>query len=268
MGIPILRGRGVLASDTEGAPRVAVVNAQFAKHYWPGAPLADVVGRRIRLDRSTGPAVEIVGIAQTVKYEGTTEEPTDFIYLPVAQHPAARLILLLRTNGDPLQWVKPLKAIVQSLDANLPISELRTYEDLYRYHAVEGPGVAIEMVGTMGLVGLLLASAGLYGLMAYNVSRRTREIGIRMAIGAGKSDVVRLVMGKGIFLVGAGTAIGLALGAGVEQLMNSMLFNAGRIDFVAYLVVVPSMLLVTMLATYVPARRASLIAPTLALRCE
>lgn len=268
MGIAILRGRGVLASDTADAPKVAVVNDQFAKHYWPDTPVADVVGRHLRLDRSDGPAVEIVGVVQTIKYRGTTERPTDFVYLPVAQHPAARLILLLRTSGDPLQWVAPLKDIVQSLDANLPISELRTYADLYRYHAVEGPGVAIQIVGTMGMVGLLLASAGLYGLMAYNVGRRTREIGIRMAIGAGKRDVLRLMMGKGLILVGAGTAIGLAMGLGVEQLMNSMLFDAGRIDLVAYLVVAPSMLLVTMLATYVPARRASRIAPTLALRHE
>ena len=268
MGIPILRGRGVLPSDTADAPRVAVINEQFAKHYWPNVPVADVVGRRIRLDRSSGIPVEIVGIAQTVKYRQTTEKEMDFVYLPVAQHPVARLVLLLRTSGDPLQWVKPLKDIVSNLDANLPISELRTYEELYRYHAVEGPGVAIDMVATMGTVGLLLACAGLYGLMAYNVSRRTREIGIRMAIGAGRVDVLRLMMGKGLVLVAAGMAIGLALGAGVEQLMNAMLFNAGRVDVVAYLVVVPCMLLVTLLATYVPARRASRIAPTQALRCE
>jgi ABC-type antimicrobial peptide transport system permease subunit len=123
-------------------------------------------------------------------------------------------------------------------------------------------------VGTLGLVGVLLASAGLYGLMAYNVSRRTREIGIRMAIGAGKSDVLRLVMGKGLTLVALGTVIGLGLGLVAERLMNSALFNVGRVDFVAYLIVAPSMLLVTMLATYVPARRASRVAPTLALRQE
>jgi ABC-type antimicrobial peptide transport system permease subunit len=104
--------------------------------------------------------------------------------------------------------------------------------------------------------------------MAYNVNRRTREIGIRMAIGASKRDVVRLVMGKGFALVGTGTLIGLAMGFGVERLMNSMVFNAGRVDAAVYLAVVPAMLLVTMLATYIPARRASRIAPTLALRCE
>jgi ABC-type antimicrobial peptide transport system permease subunit len=124
------------------------------------------------------------------------------------------------------------------------------------------------MVGTMGAVGLLLAIAGLYGLVAYNVSRRTREIGIRMALGAASSDVLRLVMGKGLVLVGMGTVIGLAMGFAVEQLMNSMLFNAGGVDVLAYIIVVPSLFLVTMLAAYVPARRASRIVPTQALRYE
>jgi ABC-type antimicrobial peptide transport system permease subunit len=126
----------------------------------------------------------------------------------------------------------------------------------------------MDLVGAMGVVGLLLAIAGLYGLVAYNVSRRTREIGIRMALGAASSDVLRLVMGKGLVLVGIGTAIGLAMGFAVEHLMNSMLFNSGGIDILAYAIMVPTLLLVTMLAAYVPARRASRIAPTQAVRYE
>ena len=133
---------------------------------------------------------------------------------------------------------------------------------------MKGPEMAIDLVGAMGAVGLLLAIAGLYGLIAYNVSRRTREIGIRMALGAASSDVLRLVMGKGLRLVGMGAAIGLAMGFAVEQLFNSMLFNGGGVDVAVYLIAVPSMVLVTMLAAYVPARRASRIAPTQALRYE
>lgn len=268
LGISILSGRNFALSDDEDAPRVAIVNDQFARHYWPNFALADVVGRRFRLGNSTGDPVEIVGISQTVKYQSTMEKSMDFVYLPVTQHPTARRVLLVRTSGDPLQWVTPLRGIVHSLDANLPISELRTYADLYRYNAVEGPAVAVRMVGTMGVVGLLLACAGLYGLMAYNVSRRTREIGIRMAIGASKLDVLRLMMGKGFALVAVGGLVGVGLGMGVEQLMNSMLFNVGRVDVVAYLLVVPAMVFVTMLATYLPARRAAATAPTQALRHE
>jgi putative ABC transport system permease protein len=265
MGIAILRGRGVQASDTADAPRVAVVNEQFAKHYWPNA---DAVGQHLRLDSRVGTSVEVIGVAQTVTYRQTFERPTDFVYLPLAQQPAPRMVLLLRSNGDPRQLIEPLKDVVRALNANLPISEMRTYEDVYRYRAVEGPGVGIQLVGTMGAVGLLLAISGLYGLVAYNVSRRTREIGIRIAIGAEPSDVLRLVMGKGLVLVGTGTAIGLVMGLALERLMNSMLFDAGGVDIVAYVVTVPSLLLVTMLAAYVPARRASRIAPTQALRYE
>lgn len=265
MGVRILRGRGIQASDAADAPRVAVVNEQFARHYWPNA---DAVGQHLRLDSRTGPPVEVVGVAETVTYRQTFEKPRDFVYLPLAQHPSARMVLLLRSTGDPRQLIEPLKTVVRGLDANLPISETRTYEDVYRYSAVEGPGVGIHLIETMGVVGLVLAISGLYGLVAYNVSRRTREIGIRIAIGARPADVLRLVMGKGLVLVGAGTAIGLVLGLALERLMNAILFNAGGVDILAYIVIVPSLLVATLLATYVPARRASRIAPTQALRYE
>jgi predicted permease len=265
MGVRILRGRGFLASDTADSPRVAVVNEQFAKRYWPGA---DAVGQRIRLDNRDGTPVEVVGVAQTIKYRTPGEKSTEFLYLPLSQRPLARMVLLLRSSGDPLRLVEPVREIVRSLDQNMPIVETRSYEELYRYHAVEGPGVAVQMVSTMGAVGLLLTVVGLYGLVAYNVSRRTREIGIRMAIGAGPSQVLRLVIGQGLVLVGMGTAIGLAMGFAVERLMDSTLFDAPGVDVVAYLVVVPAMVLVAVLAAYVPARRASRIEPTLALRYE
>ena len=265
MGIPILQGRGFLTSDTADAPAVVVVNEQFAKHYWPAG---GAVGKHIRLDTRTGTLVEIVGLARNIKYLNSFEKPMDFVYMPLAQHPTTRLVLMLRSSGDPLQLVQPLKGVVRALDSNMPMLHTMAYEDYYLNKAVKGPGIAIDLVGSMGAVGLLLAIAGLYGLVAYNVSRRTREIGIRMALGAASSDVLRLVMGKGIVLVGMGTVIGLALGFGVERLMNSMLFNAGGVDILAYVVVVPSLFLVTALAAYVPARRASQISPTQALRYE
>lgn len=265
LGVPILRGRPFLRSDTADSGRVAIVNESFAKHYWPNG---DALGKRLRLESAAGPAVEIVGIARPVKYRDTTNKPVDFVYMPLAQHPAPRLVLLLRTNVEPLQMVGPVKDIVRTLDSNMPISETRSFEDIYRYHFVDGPGVAIGMVGLLGAIALLLAVAGLYGLVAYNVSRRTREIGIRMAIGAAPSDVLRLMMRKGLVLAATGSAIGLAMGFAVERLMNAMIFDAGGVDLLVYLVVVPTMIAVTMLAAYVPARKASRIAPTIALRYE
>jgi len=241
------------------------VNEQFAKHYWPNA---DAVGKRIRLDSADGTPVEIVGVTQTLKYQATVETPMDFLYLPLAQHPVTRMTLTLRSAGDPLQSLGPLKDVVRSLDPNLPMLLTRTYEDYYINKAVKGPSVAINLVGAMGVVGMLLAVAGLYGLVAYNVSRRTREIGIRMAIGANRSDVLRLMMGKGLILVGIGIALGLGMGFAVERLMNAMLFDSGGVDVLAYATVVPAMLLITVLATYLPARKATQIAPTQALRYE
>jgi putative ABC transport system permease protein len=265
MGIPILRGRAFQRADTAESTRVAIVNDHFATHYWPAG---DAVGKRIRLENAAGAAVEIVGVARAVKYRAGMDRFSDFVYLPLSQNPTARLVLLVKSIGDPLDLVRPVTEAVRTLDANMPMSETRTFEDLYRYSFVNGPGVAINLVATLGAVGLVLAIAGLYGLVAYNVARRTREIGIRIAIGAKPSDVLRLVMGKGVRLVGIGTAIGLVMGIAVERLMNSMLFNAGGVDLLVYLVVVPAMILATMLAAFVPARRASRIAPTVALRCE
>ena len=264
LGVALLHGRTFLETDTATAPRVAIVNDHLARHFWPGG---DAVGKRIRLNSSTGPLVEIVGVAQTIKYQSASS-PIDFLYLPLAQHPVARMVLMLRSSGDPLQLVQPVKDAVRSIDPNLPMLQTRSYEDYYLAEAIRAPQIAIDLVGTMGLVGLLLAIAGLYGLVAYNVSRRTHEIGIRMALGAAGSDVLRLVMGKGIALVAMGTGLGLVMGFGLERLMNSMLFNSGGVDVVAYIIVVPTLFLVTMLATYVPARRASRIAPTQALRYE
>jgi predicted permease len=264
-GIEIVRGRAFEAGDGPRAPRAVIVNQHFADRYFPGA---EAVGRRIRVGSRDGAPLEIVGVARTIKYREAIDKETDLVYLPLAQNPRAKMVLLLRTGPEPLALVEPLKELVRALEPNLPISELRTYDDLYRYHMVEGPGVAIKLVGTLGGVGLLLAISGLYGLVAYNVSRRRREIGIRMAIGADPGSVLRLMIGKGLVLVGIGTAIGLAMGFAVERVMKTMLFHSGGVDVVVYLVVVPSMLLVTLLAAYVPARRAARIAPTLALRYE
>jgi predicted permease len=265
MGLQILQGRAFARTDTAESARVAIVNEQFAKHYWPGD---DALGKHLRLDHRRGPLIEIVGIAQTVKYRSTFEPPIDFVYVPLTQRAVPRMVLLMRSADDAHLLIDPLKDVVRRLDPNMPVSDVRTYEDVYRYNAAEGPGVGVKIVGAMGAVGLLLAVAGLYGLVAYSVSRRTREIGIRIAIGASPSDVLRLVMSQGLLLVAIGTTIGAVLGLGLERVLNAFLFNAGGVDVLVYAIVVPSLLFVTLLAAYVPARRASRIAPTQALRYE
>lgn len=265
MGIPILSGRAFLPSDTASSPRVAIVNEQFARHFWPGQ---NAVGKHFHLETAEGTPVEIVGVAETMKYQDTSEKPIDFVYMPLTQHPLARMVLMVRSSGDPLQLVAPVRDMVRTLDPNLPMLQTWAYKDYYLDVTEKGPQMATDMVGGMGVVGLLLAIAGLYGLVAYNVSRRTREIGIRMALGAERKDVMRLVMSKGLVLVSVGTAIGIVLGLAVERMMNSMLFNSGAVDIAAYLIVVPSLFAITALAAYLPARKASQIAPTRALRYE
>jgi len=263
MRIPIVSGRAFRASDTVAAPRVAIVNEEIAKHYWPGqTPL----GKRFRLDDAKGPWFEIVGVAKTSRYLWFAEPPTDFIYLPLAQHPRDRNTLLAESYGDPAALLAPLREVVRSLDANQPIFDVRTMEDLY--HArVSNPNMIVQTIAAMGLVGLLLALVGLYGLVSYTASRRTREIGIRMAIGAQRSNVVQMVMHQGLRLSLTGVAVGLIAGFGVEYAMNAILQDS-QIDWPMYFVIAPLLLAVTLLATYVPARRASRVDPMRALRYE
>src|SRR5262249_33600569 len=159
MGISILNGRAFRPADTPDSPRVAIVNEQLAHHYWPNQ---NAVGKHFRLENSTGMLVEIVGVASNIKYRHTFEGPSDFLYMPLSQRPMPRMILMLRSTGDPLQLVPSVKDVVRTLDANLPMLQTRAYQDFYLNKAIRGPGIAIRLVGAMGAVGLVLAIAGLY----------------------------------------------------------------------------------------------------------
>ena len=243
---------------------MAIVNAHFAKHYWPGG---DAVGKRIRLESSSGTPVEIVGVAQTIKYQ-TMSDPMDFVYMPLAQHPVARMVLMLRSSGDPLQLVQPVKDAVRSMDANLPLLHTQAYGEFYLNEAVRGPQIAIDLVGAMGAVGLLLAIAGLYGLVAYNVSRRTHEIGIRMALGAGRSEIFRLVVGQGMALALIGLLVGLPLALGMGRAVSRLLYGVAPNDFATFAGVAVVLAGVALVACYIPARRAMRVDPMVALRHE
>lgn len=262
--IGIVQGRGFRATDTADAPRVAVVNEVLAKHYWPGQ---DPIGKRFRLNGTDGPWVQIVGVAKKVKYLWVAEGPIDFFYLPLAQHPRQAITLLALTPGDPASLAEPLRQAIRSIDANQPIFGVRTFQEFYQYRAVSQPNVIVQTVGAMGVMGLVLAVVGLYGLVAYAASRRSREIGIRMAIGAARGTVLRMVLRQGLTLALSGLAIGLALSLGAERLLNGVFAGEGT-DFVTYLLVAPALLAVTAIAVYIPARRASRIDPMRVLRYE
>jgi putative ABC transport system permease protein len=269
MGLSILKGRGFRATDSAEAPKVAVVNEQLAQHYWPGQ---DPLGKRFRVNDNGGPWVEIVGLVKTTKYSTLMERPTDFVYVPYRQRPQRVMILLAESIGDPSSLVAPLREVVRSLDAGQPINNVRTMEELYRMRVVGVLNLIVGSVAGMGMMGLVLAIVGLYGLVAYAASRRTKEIGIRMAIGADRSTVLRLVLRQGMALALAGLVVGLVASVGVDRALGATFPGGaggdGRTDFTALLLVTSVVLVVTLIATYVPARRASRVNPTDALRCE
>jgi len=269
IGLPILTGRGFRLTDSADAPKVAVVNEMFAQRYWPGQ---DPIGKRFRLDSSRGPWVEIVGVAKTSKYGFVIEKPIEFVYLPFRQRPPESMFLLVRSLGDPTTLVTPLREVVRALDASMPISNIRTMDELYRMRSVVILNVIVSLIASMGMMGLALAIVGLYGLVAYAASRRTKEIGIRMAIGAGRSDVLRMVLAQGFVLAIIGLSVGLLASAGAARALGAIVPSGvggdGRTDYVAFPLVASAVLAVTLLAAYVPARRASRVNPADALRCD
>ena len=263
-GIHIVRGRAFRASDTAKSPPAAIVNEELAKHFWPGK---DPIGKRLRVDDRNGPWVEIVGMVKTIKYLWIAEPPMDFLYLPFTQHAKPHMTLLAESKGDPLSLVAPLREVVHSLDANQPIYDVRSYGDFYKTRAISTPRLIIETVAAMGVMGMVLAMIGLYGLVAYSASRRTREIGIRMAIGASRIAVLRMVLHQGMVLALSGLAVGLVASFGTERVLHAM-YSGSRTDYVTYALVAPALLAITMLAAYIPARRASRVDPMKALHYE
>ena len=269
LGVPILQGRGFLESDKKGAPLVAVINDHAAKHYWPKG---DAIGKRFHLHDAGGDLVQIVGIAKTSKYFWIAEPPLDWVYLPYRQHGRTGMSLFAESGSEDASTLAPvLREVVHNLDPDMPVFDVRTMHDLYTQRAVKTPNMLSEIVGGLGLMGLILAVVGLYGLISYSVSRRTREIGIRMAIGADRLMVIRMVMQQGLLLCGVGIAVGLVVSyLACTALTSANVFIASfdHVSPLAYLAIALPLLAIGALATFAPARRASLIDPMRALHEE
>jgi putative ABC transport system permease protein len=264
MNTGLLRGRAFTTSDKQGAPPVAIVNQEFARRYWPNQ---DPIGKRIRVGAKDNSWIEIVGVAQTGTYTFVGEPPSPFLYLPLAQNERSTLALFMDTAADPASLGSGLRQEVHSLDPDQPVFNLRTMSELYRQRA----GVTrmiMEIVGTMGMVGLSLALIGLYGVVAYSVARRTHEIGIRMAIGARRADVLRMVLQHGLKLSLLGIIIGGVLSIATTRLLSAGLVGLAKPTVATYVAVPILLLLVTLAACYLPARRASRVHPMKALRYE
>jgi predicted permease len=267
MDIPISQGRGFATTDTAERPLVAVVNQRVANRFWPDR---SPVGQRFRAG-TAGPWVEVVGVVPTGRYFAISEPPTSFMYLPYAQAPQSQMTLAVRSAGDALMLVDPLRAVVRELNPNLAGGTVRTMESLYYDSAIRNFMVFLYAIAAMGVMSATLAFTGLYGLVSSNVSQRTREIGIRMAIGADRRRVLKMVLGQGVRVTLIGVGIGVVLTFGAEQAMRAAFSGGnpgGERDFIEWLRVIAAMLVVTGLAAYLPARRAAKIEPTRALRYE
>lgn len=265
MNVEIMRGRSFTDDDRAGSRRVAIVNQQFAKTYWPGQ---DPIGKLMRLDRADSPAVGVVGIAKTGHYLLVNEAPAPFVYLPYEQNPRSQMTLIVQSTGDPVGLAAPLRDAVRSIDANLPIFNLRTVATLYQSRATGTWLQFFQMVGTMGFIGLALAATGLYGLVAYTVSRRVRELGIRVALGANQRDIVWLVERRGLILAGLGIVIGGALTAAAIPMLCAGFIGLRPSSPAVYVLVPVGLLMVSAAASYLPARRAAGLDPLRALRVE
>jgi predicted permease len=265
LNVEILRGRAFTNDDRAGSRRVAIVNQQFAKTYWPGQ---DPIGKRIRLDRADGPAAEVVGVTRTGHYLAVNEAPAPYVYLCYEQNPRERMTLIVQSVGDASALAKPLREAVRSIDGNVPVFNLRPVATLYESRVTDTWLQFFQMVGTMGFISLALATTGLYGIVAYTVSRRVKEYGIRVAIGASRRDVVWLVESRGLILTGVGIAIGGVLTAAAAPMLAAGFPGLGVSSPAVYALIPVVLLIVSAVASYVPARRAAGMDPLRALRNE
>jgi len=263
MRTTLARGRGFTVQDAPGGRLVVVVNEAFVRRYWPGR---DGLGERLVLPWREGEVeLEVVGIARDGKYASLGEEPTPYIFYPHRQLYRSQMAVVVRTEGDPAAFTPEARRLVAGLDATLPVYEVKTL----RAHlgtALFPARAAAALLGSTGALALVLAAIGLYGVLSYLVTLRTREIGVRMALGARRADVVRLVVGRGLGLAATGLALGLVLAASVTRFASFLLYGTSPLDPATFAGVVALLAFVAFLASWNPARRAASVEPVVALR--
>lgn len=261
MGIRVVRGRGFTNADDSTSQRVMVVNERFAERFWPGQ---EAVGKTVR---ARGADHVIIGVVPTGKYRSLGEAPLAYAYYARQQSRGLDATLQVRTTGDPSLLIPALRAEVAAFDPSLPVSNIRTL-DRHLGIALMPARLAGGALGVFGVLGLILASVGIYGVMSYSVAQRTREIGIRMAIGAARGEVVGLVMRQGLRLVGIGAGVGLLLALVATRLIRGMLYGENPLDAATFIGVPLVLGAVAALAILVPARRAAGVDPVRAIRTE
>ncbi|MDX2044007.1 MAG: ABC transporter permease [Acidobacteriota bacterium] len=265
LAIPLRAGRVFTERDNETAPRVMIINEEMARRYWPNE---SPIGRRVTMkdwgDPLTG---EVVGVVGDVKSDGLDADLRPMIYWPFAQFPNNFNNLVVRTAGDPLSVANAVKTAVWSVDAAQPLASLRTMEDVIA-NSIAPRRFNLLLLGSFAALALLLASVGIYGVMAYTVSQRTHEIGIRMALGASRRSVLRLILRQGLRLTGIGIALGLLAAMLLTRLLQSLLYGVSVTDPLTFAGVAFLLAAVSLLACWIPARRATKVDPLMALRHE
>ena len=263
MSTRLLQGRDFTEQDDEKAPRVAIINETFARRFFPDE---DPIGKRFSLGRSDGAKTQVIGVVQDGKYAGLNEDPKPYVSRPLWQSDVGSTSVIVRTEDDPRRLIAAVRREVQEMDSHIPMSGETLVEKL---SLPKLPArIAASVLGGFGLLALALAAIGIYGVISYAVSTRTHEIGIRMALGAQKADVLKLVLGQGMMLTMIGIAIGLSAALVLTRLMKSLLFGVSATDPVTFAVASLLLAAVALLACYLPARRATRVDPMDALRHE
>ena len=262
--VPLVRGRNLTQADTVGAPLVVVVNETMAKRFWPGQ---DPIGKRFKFFGDTD-FTTVVGIARDAKYNGVAEDPIPFIYQPLLQNYSPQATLHVRGGVDAASLAAGVRQRVQEVDSTISVFNIRTLEEQVA-GSLAPLRINVIVLTTFGLLALLLASIGLYGVASYSVAQRTREIGVRMALGAPPSSVLRLVLGNGLLLVAVGLGIGLLLASGLSGVLPpALLRNVSARDPWTFIGTSLLLTVVALIASYIPARRATRIDPLIALRTD
>ncbi|HYN85041.1 MAG TPA: ABC transporter permease [Pyrinomonadaceae bacterium] len=267
MRIPVRQGRAFDARDRADSPPVCIINENFARQHFGGE---DPLGKRIVTDETPDERPrEIVGVVGDVRHGGMESETSPEYYVPLAQSPVARVTLMARAagGGDPSALVPSLRGIIRQVDKEVPLYRIHTMEELLS-ESVARRRFSMMLLGGFALVALLLAGLGIYGVMSYSVAQRTHEIGIRMALGAQGSDVLRMVIGQGMLLAGVGVAAGLVAAFLMTRVMASLLYGVSATDPVTFGGVAAVLSAVALLSCYIPARRATKVDPMVALRYE
>jgi predicted permease len=261
--MPLLRGRGFTDADREGQQKVAVINEAMARRFWPDQ---EAVGKRFRFFGDTEQRI-IVGIVRNAKYIFVGEDPQPMAYTPLEQNYSPAMALIVRTASRPDAMKAVIEREVQALDRDVPLNNIQTGSELLSA-SLTGPRVAATLLGVFGLLALVLAGVGIYGVMSYSVSLRTQEIGIRMALGAQRQDVLKMVLRQGMTVVSIGLAVGLVMAAGISRIISQLLYGVGTADVRAFSATAAVLLFVALVANFVPARRATTVAPNNVMRYE